>query len=107
MSKTPFTVYGRHRVTPSMQFPAGTKYDDAVAAFEAAHPDFAFDRVVSLVEDQQGAVEEFEGECCDACGHFVAVTEDCGADADGNLICAECVALYRAHRSSAPPMVVE
>jgi len=111
---TGFIVYGRRKtpiIPPTMDFPAGTKRDDAVAAFEAAHPGWTLDHAESLVEfrDVDGTVEaDFEeGQFCDACGAFIPENEECGGDADGNAICAACVALYRKHRDSAPPTVTE
>jgi hypothetical protein len=97
MSTTPFTVYGRPRVVPTMSFPAGTKYETAVAAFEAAHPDFAFGHAVSLVGDEFDDMEEAEGEFCDACGHFVSEDAERGADAEDMTICGPCMALHREH----------
>lgn len=111
---TGFIAYGRRKtpiLPPTMDFPAGTKRDDAVAAFEAAYPGWTMDHAESLVEfrDKDGTVEaDFaEGDFCDACGAFIPKGEEHGADVDDNPICAACVALYREHRDSEPPPVAE
>ena len=111
---TGFIAYGRRKtpiLPPTMDFPAGTKRDEVVAAFEAAHPGWTLDYAASLVEfrDKDGTVEAdfVEGQFCDACGTFIPEGEDCSADVDDNPICAACVALYREHRDSEPPPVAE
>lgn len=101
---TGFTVYGRLKTPPvpfTMDFPAGTTREQAVAAFEAAFPGWTLGHAESLVEyrDADGTVEvDFaEGQFCDACGAFIAEDDEHGADMDGNPICDPCMALYRAH----------
>lgn len=80
---TPFIIFGRPRVTPTMLFPPGTSYKVAKAAFEAANPDFcAGDAFAALDDgDGEGPYEGDEGGFCEMCEGFM-LFEDSHGDGD-------------------------